>query len=57
MQTALTPLKLVTELWFLHSELSLLALYQYIKFYFYSLLYFQSCAPDKLFIAKIEKGK
>ena len=33
-QTAVIQLKVVTELWFLLSVLSPLALYQYIKFHF-----------------------
>ena len=46
---------LVTELQFLHSALSLMAVYQCIVS-FNSLLYFQRYAPDKLFTAKIKKG-
>ena len=50
-----TLLLLVIELLFLHSALSLMALYQ-TQGSFNSLLCFQRYAADKLFIAKINKG-
>ena len=49
--TAVTPLKVLTELWFLHSAFPLLAVYQYIKFHFipfYTFRDIRSFLPQKL---------
>ena len=55
-QTAVTLLKVVTELRFLHSALSLLALYQYIKFHFIPFYTFRDMLRTSFLLQKLNRG-